>query len=1526
MLEIKPSKLFGRVPWILIVVFVCLIVGMTLAGNYYYSVLVQHNKNEKYKDLVAIADLKVGAIAQWRSERLNDGVMIQNDAITRQLQSYLNQGKYKDEIVRWIKSFTTHNGYSSATFLDNKGNIRLSVGTRADTIGINERALVQEVFQHKEIVLSDLRMSVLLHAATFDLFVPVTQSEKNGGNLVGVLILRIDPYQFFYPLLQSWPIPSLTSEIALVRRDGNDILLLNELRYKKDAAFKFRLPVTKADLPASMAVRGMEGTVEGIDYRGVPVFAALEKVPDTPWYLIAKIDQEEVNASLHQESWLLWMFVLGMIITAGSIIGLWWRHQRALFYRKQYEAEVERKALVSHFDNVVKYANDIIILSDVNGKIVEVNDQACRKYGYNREEILQIAISDLRPVHLRGDIAKRLAQLDSEHGLVFETQHQRKDGTLFPVEISARQIIIDGRKYVQGIIRDISERKQAEELLVKLRKAVDASGDAIFMTDRDGIFTFINSEFTRMYGYGPDEVIGKTTPRILKGGKRTPEEYKTFWQTILSKKPAEWEIINRTKDGRFLSIEASVNPVLDEQGTIIAFLAIQRDITERKRDEEKIKNLNRVYAMLSNINQAIVRTRGTQQLFDKICQIAVEDGKFLLVWVGMLDETAQRVNVAAHYGRSDGYLEQLHIAVDDSPIGRGPSASAIREGKHFICNDIEHDERMVPWRDNALKRGFRSVASFPFMVFGKPMGNINFYSQSVAFFDEREILLLDELAADVAFALESIQLEKDRKRSELAIVEAHKFTKTILANSPVGILTYKATGECVTANETAAQMVGATIEQLQTQNFRTLESWKKSGLFDAAERALAEGRIQQIDFHLVSTFGKEGWFAGRLAPFMSEKEPHLLLILTDISERKQIEEQLRSSEQYYRQLINTSPDGIAIIDKEGTLTFASPKMYEIFNLPAEMNVVGKSIMQWIAPEDQAKILKNIRNIINTKTTIGTTEYKLMRHNSTEFWGELRMSAVLDAKGNITGIIVVCHDITERKQAEELVHASELKYRNIFRWSPVGIYQTTVEGNIHTANESLARILEYDNADELLGLSMQRDIYFNSREGAIHFEDHQHNKESHTVTSEYQWKKKDGSPVWISLTCHTVNDDGGNAIYHEGLVHDVTHRKRLEEELRQAQKLESVGTLASGIAHDFNNILGIILGHASLLDRVSKDSPHIHSSVESITKATQRGAALVRQLLTFARKTETFVESVRINDIIQELAKLIAETFPKSIRVVTELTSGLPSTRGDASQLHQVILNLSVNARDAMPNGGTLTFSTSLVSKKTVREKFPTAALEEYARIIVSDTGMGMDENTRRRIFEPFFTTKGLGKGTGLGMAVVYGIVESHRGFISIESELGKGTTFTIYLPVETGIEKEHAQSVSEEESPGGTETILVVEDEEMLRIILQETLEQKGYHVLTAADGEEAVEIFSQHQRDIAAVVSDVGLPKMTGDKVFFVIKKIAPSVRVILASGFLEPDLKAGLLKAGVHGFVQKPYRQHEILTKIRSVLDQKM
>lgn len=370
----------------------------------------------------------------------------------------------------------------------------------------------------------------------------------------------------------------------------------------------------------------------------------------------------------------------------------------------------------------------------------------------------------------------------------------------------------------------------------------------------------------------------------------------------------------------------------------------------------------------------------------------------------------------------------------------------------------------------------------------------------------------------------------------------------------------------------------------------------------------------------------------------------------------------------------------------------------------------------------------------------------------------------------------------------------------------------------------------------------------------------------------------------------------------------------EERLRQAQKLEAIGTLAGGIAHDFNNILAIISGYASRL-KATLPPEQLAQNVTAIQQSVQRGAALVRQILTFARKTEFTLEHANVNSVLKELVHMLQETFPKTIQFDLQLDESLQPLTGDVSQLHQTFLNLCVNARDAMPNGGTISISTRL---KTING-------QRLAEVIVRDNGVGMDSQTRARIFEPFFTTKGREGGTGLGLAVVYGIVNHHGGTIEVDSDPGRGTMFKLTFPV-TSKERENepAEFASIAQNLIGSERILFVEDEELLLDLMRELLQEQGYRVIVAKDGLEAIEVFSKQRAEIDLVVTDMGLPGLGGWEVFLRIREIDPNAKVLLASGYLDPDMKAKMLRAGAADLLQKPYVPSELFQRIRKALDQ--
>ncbi|OGU31560.1 MAG: hypothetical protein A2X67_04695 [Ignavibacteria bacterium GWA2_55_11] len=520
------------------------------------------------------------------------------------------------------------------------------------------------------------------------------------------------------------------------------------------------------------------------------------------------------------------------------------------------------------------------------------------------------------------------------------------------------------------------------------------------------------------------------------------------------------------------------------------------------------------------------------------------------------------------------------------------------------------------------------------------------------------------------------------------------------------------------------------------------------------------------------------------------------------------------------------------------------------------------------------------------------------------------------------------NITKRKDAEETINTSDVRYRRLFEAVRDGILILDAEtGIVVDVNPFLVEMLGYSREQFLGKRIWDLGVFKDVAESKSKFTELQ--QREYIKYENLPLETANGQLISVEFVSHVYQVSDHKVVQCNIL--NITERKHaeeitrsLEEQLQQAQRLESIGTLASGIAHDFNNILGIIMGYANLLERYIGDPQRHSESVLAITKATQRGAALVKQLLIFARKHEAHLESMNVNVLIKEITELLQETFPKTITLSTSLQQDVPTIVADSSQIHQVLLNLLVNARDAIPIRGSISIRTKTVEGNTISSRFPKATARQYVLIEVADTGIGMDESTRQRIFEPFFTTKGPGKGTGLGLAVAFGIIEHHSGFIDVSSALGEGTILNVYLPVpERKLEEVQETRKDIKGIPGGTETILIIEDEEMLRELLRSSLVLQGYTILTAQDGKQGVEMYQSRQKEIALVVSDIGLPFLGGQEVFHRIRKINSKARVILASGYFDPETRSEMYKAGLKAFIQKPYLLGEVLQKIRQVLD---
>ncbi len=930
---------------------------------------------------------------------------------------------------------------------------------------------------------------------------------------------------------------------------------------------------------------------------------------------------------------------------------------------------------------IIEYEPECIKVVDPEGRLVEMNPAGLAMLEVESlSEAQQWPLLDyLLPPYRNAFEQLHQKVLRGESGtLEFEIQGRRGTRRWLVAHAAPLRDAAGRVEALLDVTVDITGRKGAEDELrekhTQLQTALDMAQMGVWLWD------FRSDELHTIQGRGPVSGLPegsrpKTGSAFL--GLVHPEDHALVAQRVERAKSAgdydaEFRIV--LPDGNIRWVAARGQCARDAKGVALSLAGVDRDITEQRRAEQRIRQLNRVYSVLSDINQTIVREKNPQTMLSAACRIAVENGQFRMAWIGLRSAPGQPIKIAAHAGATDDTLELLHSMFSGDQQGGDCvfTCQALQTGHDGVCSDLAHDPRTASWRNAALQRGYRGMASLPLKAGGKVIGIFNLYAGEPDFFDAQELQLLDELAMDISFAL-----------------EVH-------------------------------------------------------------EREIERGRVEQV---------------------------------------------LRESEERFRQLAENIQE-VFWMTANNQILYVSPAYERIWGRTrSSLYESPRSWLDAIHPDDRAQVL--------------------------------RAAKAIQAGGSY---------------------------------------------------------------DEM-----------------------------------YRIQRPDGAVRWIHDHAFPVRGVKGEIVRIVGTAEDITERRQLEEQYFQAQKMEAIGQLAGGVAHDFNNLLTVIQGYGSLLLQGDQTLDETAIAAKEIVRAAERAANLTRQLLAFSRRQVMQPQSLDLNETVTALTTMLQRILGADVRLQLNAHQSPLMTHADAGMLDQVLMNLVLNACDAMPEGGQIVIETT--EKSFTRNEagtIPDARPGRYVSLRVTDTGCGISPENLSRIFDPFFTTKQPGKGTGLGLATVFGIIKQHNGWIQVDSEVGRGTTFQIFLPAAEDIAESRAGEIAKREPQGGTETILVVEDEPSVRMLMRAVLEPRGYQVLEAANGMEALRVWDQHQGLVHLLLTDIMMPEgISGLELATRLRDRSPQLRVIFTSGYSGDVAGRQLHLQEGENFIQKPFAPQRLLETVRRCLD---
>ena len=1210
------------------------------------------------------------------------------------------------------------------------------------------------------------------------------------------------------------------------------------------------------------------------------------------------------------------------------------------------------------------------IIAGADGNVLQVNQSALRLWGYLAPE--EVAGRALRSFILIPETAAAIAESVVRYGRwIGEYEAVRKDGSTFMAFAMVTQLRdVEGRfSGFQSSVIDVTERKRSEERIRLLTQALEQASVSVLITDEHGIIHYANLTATLTTGYPLEELVGMDTMEFAVD-PGSPE-LKRMWETISAGNAWSGEFRNIRKGGVIYWASAVIGPIRGENGQITHYISVMEDISERRRLDEAIAESERKYTELVeasldgvyksthdgnfvSVNDALVRMLGYDSQ-EELMGIDILTELYFAPEDREMQEIEQNDSERSVYRlrRKDG--SEIWVEDHGRVIRNEAGEVTFHEGILRDITDRRNAERALKEQQEIssaiIDNANESIAvvdpvTGAFFSFNEQTCQQLGYTR-----EEFQELTLADIKAGVApgdvpgyltglIASGATRFESVHRHKNGSLLHRLVSTRPVTISGREYIVSIWSDLTDVRKTEITLRQLSHAIEQLastvvitdlqgrieyvnaaftRTTGYTRDEvlgqkpSVLKSGFTSDAEykkmwEAISSGQEWHGEFFNKKKNGDLYWELAVIAPVKDQTGAiiNYIAVKEEITERKKAELELQVKESAITSAINA----IAFADLSGLITVVNPAFLTMWGYSDSSEVIGRPATEfWQEPDNAGRVQKALFEQRNW-----SGEMIAIRKDGTMLDVLVSASIVLDKDNSPICLMGSFVDITERKRSERTVRQLSLAIQQ----ASVSVVVTDQNGVIEYVNEASTRTSGY-SYEEMVG---QKPSLLKSGEtGAEVYE-----QLWRTITAGKEWKgefrnrRKDGTLYWESVVVAPVKDENGSIVNYIAVKDDITERREMQSQLLRAQRMESIGTLAGGIAHDLNNILGPILLAVQVL-RMKMTDNSAQNIINTIETATMRGKNIISQVLSFARGTESKPVLMQVRHIVKEVEEVVRQTFDRNIEIESYIPKDIWTIHADPTQMQQVLMNLCVNARDAMPDGGRLSIHLQNSDiDTTAAARYPSAHAGRYIMIEVQDTGTGIPPEIMQKIFDPFFTTKAMGKGTGLGLATVYSIVKQHQGFIDVHSDPGRGSTFRIFLPAAAMNEPEATETL-QEIPQGGHESILVVDDEHPVQVVCREALQYYNYDVETAANGAEGISKFLQRTPPFRVVLLDMMMPVMDGRTAAAAIRKIDPSVRIIGMSGLMS-DEPQGDDDRLFDQFLRKPFTGRELMESIHRAL----